>query len=361
MIELLTEFDAQYLFLGNDGSTFYVQTDRDAPRSRIVSFDVTDDAADTKRWKTLVAEAPDALEAASLVGDTLLVSYLHNAHSEVKRFALDGKSLGTIELPGLGTAGGFGGRRGDRETFYSFTSFTTPASIYRFDLEGGKSTSFRQPKTAFRPDEFETKQVFYPSRDGTKIPMFLVGKRGMKPKPSTPTLLYGYGGFDISITPTFSPSNILWMELGGLYAVANLRGGGEYGRAWHEAGMKTRKQNVFDDFISAAEWLQVQGYTSRDKLAITGRSNGGLLVGACMTQRPTYSARRARGRCTRHAAVPPLHDRMGLGFRVRLGRQRRRVPYALGLLPAAQLEVRHRLSGDDDRHSRPRRPGGARP
>ena len=272
---------------------------------------------------------------------------------------VDGKSLGTIELPGLGTAGGFGGRRGDRETFYSFTSFTTPASIYRFDLEGGKSTSFRQPKTAFRPDEFETKQVFYPSRDGTKIPMFLIDKRGMKPKPSTPTLLYGYGGFDISITPAFSPSNILWMELGGLFAVANLRGGGEYGRAWHEAGMKTRSK-------TCSTILSAQPSSCRFR-AIRPATIGDY--------RPLQWW--AIGRCV-HDPAPDLWavvPGVGVLDMLRFHRSRSDGPgfqstarpttptssLRSGLLPAAQLEVRHRLSGDDDRHSRPRRPGGARP
>jgi len=205
-------------------------------------------------------------------------------------FGLDGKLVRTVELPGIGTAGGFGGKRNDSETFYSFTGFTTPTTIYRYDLRDGKSTVFRQPKVDFNPADYETKQVFYNSKDGTRVPMFITHKKGLKLNGGNPTVLYGYGGFDISLTPSFSVGTLVWMEMGGVYAVPNLRGGGEYGKDWHDAGTKLRKQNVFDDFIAAAEWLFANRYTNPRKLAIAGGSNGGLLVGACMTQRPELFA-----------------------------------------------------------------------
>ncbi|MBI3463598.1 MAG: S9 family peptidase, partial [Planctomycetes bacterium] len=190
----------------------------------------------------------------------------------------------------LGSAAGFHGRADDRETFFSYTSFTTPTTIYRYDVERGEAAVFREPKVEFRPDEYETRQVFYSSRDGTRAPMFITHKRGLQLDGQNPTLLFGYGGFDVSITPAFSVSNLVWLEMGGVYAVPNLRGGGEYGREWHEAGMLDRKQNVFDDFLAAANWLIDNRYTSSQRLAISGRSNGGLLVGACMTQRPELFA-----------------------------------------------------------------------
>ncbi len=191
-----------------------------------------------------------------------------------------------VELPGLGTAEGFKGKRRDHETFYGFTSFTTPLSIDRYDVATGQSTVWRRPKLPFNPDEFETTQTFFASMDGTKVPMFLSHKKALKREPATPTLLFGYGGFNVSLTPRFSPEILGWMEKGGLFAMPNLRGGGEYGEDWHRSGTRLKKQNVFNDFIAAAEWLVANGYTSTPKLAIEGRSNGGLLVGACLTQRP---------------------------------------------------------------------------
>ena len=204
----------------------------------------------------------------------------------VKVFDLVGKHIRDVELPGIGTASGFGGKRDQQETFYSFSSFNRPPSSYRYDLATGKSELVRSAKVDFNPDDYEVKQVFFKSKDGTKVPMFISYKKGMKLDGTNPTLLYGYGGFNISLTPSFSISKLQWMEMGGIYAMANLRGGGEYGKAWHKAGTKTDKQNVFDDFISAAEYLIDNKYTSSKHLAIQGRSNGGLLVGACMTQRP---------------------------------------------------------------------------
>ncbi len=284
---LLTGFDAEYTFLGNDGPHFYFRTDRDAPQGRIVTVDIDQaNQSGTATLQELVRETGDALQYATLVGDRLFLAYLHDAQSQVKIHGLDGAAYGEVMLPGIGTAVGFSGSRTDRETFYLFTSFTDPGSIYRFDLETGQSTLFRQPKTSFNPQDYVTEQVFYTSKDGTRVPMFLVHKPGLKRDGNNPTILYGYGGFNIPVTPAFSVLYLVWMEMGGLVAVANLRGGSEYGKAWHEAGMKLNKQNVFDDFIAAGEWLIASRYTRTPKLAILGRSNGGLLVGACLTQRP---------------------------------------------------------------------------
>jgi prolyl oligopeptidase len=284
VVELLNDFDASYEFIDNVDAVFYFRTDLNAPRGRIIAIDVTRPAhAD---WKEIVPQTSDRLQSVSLVNDQLVVSYLKDARSEVKIFSREGRFIRQVELPGLGTAGGFGGKRKDTETFYSFTSFTTPGAIYRYDLATATSTLFRQPKVDFNPHDYETKQVFYHSKDGTRVPMFITHKRGLKLDGQNPTYLYGYGGFDISLTPNFSVANLVWMEMGGVYAMPNLRGGGEYGEEWHQAGMKLKKQNVFDDFTAAAEWLIANKYTSPKKLAIGGGSNGGLLVGACLTQRP---------------------------------------------------------------------------
>lgn len=282
--KLLDDFDASYNFIDNDGPVFWFKTDLDAPRGKVIAIDTRKPLR--SNWKVAIPEAPDALEDVSVIGNKFIVRYLKDAHAQVKLFALDGKPAGDIELPGIGSVGGFEGKRKDNETFYSFTSFTTPTTIYRYDMVSGKSTIFRQPKVAFNPSDYETKQVFYRSKDGTRVPMFITSKKGITLDGSNPTLLYGYGGFDIAITPSFSVADLIWMEMGGVYVVANLRGGSEYGEQWHEAGMKLNKQNVFDDFVAAAEWLINNKYTSRDKLAIHGRSNGGLLVGAAETQRP---------------------------------------------------------------------------
>ncbi len=281
---LVGEFDADYTFIDNEGPVFFFKTNKDAPKGRVIAIDVFDPAPE--KWKVIIPEAAETLDGVSLVGDKFIAQYLKDAHSQVKLFAVDGKPLGEVEFPGLGTASGFGGRREDKETFYSFTSFTSPARIFRYDVATGKSTLYKSPKLAFNPDDFVTEQVFYTSKDGTKVPMFLSYKKGLKKNGEVPTYLYGYGGFNISLTPAFSPANLAWMEAGGLYAQPNLRGGGEYGEAWHQGGTKLNKQNVFDDFIGAAEWLIKEGYTKPAKLAIGGGSNGGLLVGACITQRP---------------------------------------------------------------------------
>jgi prolyl oligopeptidase len=285
---LLEDFDASYAFIDNEGPVFYFSTDKNAERSRIIAIDTrTPDAA---HWKEIVAEAPQTLVDASIVNHELVLNYLRDARSEVRIVDLAGKPVRSVDLPGIGSAAGFDGKKGDTETFYSYTSFTTPSTIYRYDMKTGKSTVYRQPKVDFDPNAYETRQQFYTSRDGTRVPMFIVSKKGLKLDGSNPTYLYGYGGFDISLTPAFSVPNLEWLEMGGVYVMANLRGGGEYGEAWHEAGTKAHKQNVFDDFIGAAEWLIANKVTSPAKLSIGGRSNGGLLVGATLTQRPDLFA-----------------------------------------------------------------------
>ena len=278
------EFDADYTFIDNDGPLFYFRTNKDAPRGKVIAIDVFNPTP--ANWKTLIPEADETLEGVSLVGEKFIAQYLKDAHSQVKLFTVEGKPAGEVKFPGLGTAAGFGGRRKDKETFYSFTTFTSPATVYRYDVATGESTVYKAPKLAFNPADYVTEQVFFSSKDGTKIPMYLSYKKGLKKDGANPTYLYGYGGFNISLSPAFSPANLAWMEAGGLFALANLRGGGEYGEAWHQAGTKLNKQNVFDDFIGAAEWLIKNDYTKTEKLAIGGGSNGGLLVGACMTQRP---------------------------------------------------------------------------
>jgi prolyl oligopeptidase len=284
VVKLLDDFDAQYVFIDNDGPVFWLRTDLDAPRGRLISIDIRH--PERGNWKTLVAQGADKLEFANTVNNSFFLSYLKDARTEVRVHDLNGAFVRNVDLPGIGTAAGFGGKRKDKETFYAFTSFISPATVYRYDPQAGKSSVYRQPKVDFDPDRYETKQVFYHSKDGTRVPMFLTYKKGIKLDGENPTLLYAYGGFDISLTPFFSVPNLVWLEMGGIYAQPNLRGGGEYGEEWHQAGMKLKKQNVFDDFIAAAEWLIANKYTSTPKLAIRGGSNGGLLIGACETQRP---------------------------------------------------------------------------
>jgi prolyl oligopeptidase len=284
VVALVDSFESAYDFIDNIGPVFYFRTDSKAPRARIVAIDTRKPAE--AAWKTIVPESAETLVAASMVNHQLVAEYLADARSVVKLFEISGKPVREIALPGIGSAAGFDGKRGDSETFFSYTSFTSPTTIYRLDMKSGKSSMFRQPKVDFDPGAYETRQQFFASRDGTRVPMFIVSKKGLKPDGSNPTYLYGYGGFNISMTPGFSPANLAWLEMGGVYVMANLRGGGEYGEAWHEAGTKLHKQNVFDDFIGAAEWLVANKVTSPSKLAIGGGSNGGLLVGAAMTQRP---------------------------------------------------------------------------
>jgi prolyl oligopeptidase len=284
VIKLLDDFDAQYSFIDNDGPIFWIQTDLDTPRGRVIAIDTRH--PERGNWKTVVPQTTDTLQSATVVANLFMLSYLKDARAEVRIHDLNGKFLRNVDLPGIGTVIGFGGKRTDKETFYDFTSFISPTTVYRYDPQTGTSSIFRQPKVDFDPARFETKQVFYNSKDGTRVPMFLTYKKGLKLDGQNPTLLYAYGGFDISLTPAFSVPTIVWLEMGGVYAQPNLRGGGEYGEDWHLAGTKAKKQNVFDDFIAAAEWLIANKYTSTPKLAIRGGSNGGLLIGACLTQRP---------------------------------------------------------------------------
>ncbi len=283
-VELIGEFENDYTFIDNEGPLFFFRTDRDAPKGRIVAIDIRKPGpAD---WQEIVPESTEPLEDADIIHNLLVCSYLKDVTTRVRLFSLDGRPVKDLELPGPGTASGFGGKRSDSETFYSFQSYATPPSVYRYDFVTDESTLIEQAKVDFDPTEYLTEQVFYESKDGTRIPMFITRKKSVSLDGNAPTLLYGYGGFNISLPPSFSVSRLGWMELGGIYAVANLRGGGEYGREWHEAGKKKHKQNVFDDFIAAAEYLIANKYTRSEKLGILGRSNGGLLIGACMTQRP---------------------------------------------------------------------------
>ena len=284
VVELLNDFDASYNFIGNEGPVFWFHTDLKAPRGRVIAIDTTSPARE--RWKELVPERAETLTNVALINNIFVASYLKDARSQVELFRLDGSSAGELALPGLGSVTGFTGKRKDKETFYTYTSFTTPGTVYHYDLASGRGSVFKSPKVDFDPSAYETKQIFYKSKDGTRVPMFITHKKGLKLDGNNPTYLYGYGGFNISMTPGFSVTNLVWMEMGGVYAMANLRGGGEYGEDWHKAGTKLTKQNVFDDFIAAAEWLIANKYTSTPRLAIGGGSNGGLLVGACITQRP---------------------------------------------------------------------------
>lgn len=274
-------FQNDWSLIDTIGSTAYFTTNFRAPRYRVVKADL---AARKPVWTTVIAERPEPIQSGSIVGDRLILSYLKDATTRAAVFGLDGKPLKNLALGQFGTASGFGGKPGDSETFFAFTSFARPSTIYRYDLATGEQQIFAEPKLRFDPNAFEIRQVFYPSKDGTRIPMFIVRKKGLA-GPS-PTLLWGYGGFDVSYTPTFSASRLAWMEAGGTYVLANLRGGGEYGKAWHDGGRLANKQNVFDDFAWAGKYLKANGYTTPDGLAIQGGSNGGLLVGAVVNQHP---------------------------------------------------------------------------
>lgn len=284
VVELLAGFDASYRFIGNDADRFFVQTDNDAPRSRIVAIDLA--RPEPSAWTEVIAQRRDTIEGATIVNQRFIVNYLHDAANRVQIFSLQGRPQRAIDLPGIGSVNGFSGAPDDSETFYSFTSFTAPTTVYRYDLEHNRREVFAAPEVDFSGGDFVTRQVFYESKDGTKVPMFISHRKDLQKNGRLPVLLYGYGGFNISLTPSFSIPRAVWMEMGGVYAVANLRGGGEYGETWHEAGIVDKKQNVFDDFIAAAEFLVSEGYTSSDHIAIQGGSNGGLLVAAAMTQRP---------------------------------------------------------------------------
>lgn len=277
--------DNNWTPIGNTGATFYFVTNKDAPRLRIVTLDVT---ADAPIPKEVVAQDVATLDHAGIIGGKLFASYLVDAKSEVRRFTLDGKPLGAVKLPGIGTVSGFGGEPEDRETFFAFTSFNAPTTIYRYDTDKDAASIWEAPKLLFKPDEYVVEQRFFTSRDGTKVPMFVVRRKDVTGP--APTLLWGYGGFNISYTPVYSASRLAWMEQGGVFVLANIRGGGEYGKAWHDGGRLAKKQNVFDDFIAAGEALIAQGITGKGQLAIQGGSNGGLLVGAVVNQRPDLFA-----------------------------------------------------------------------
>ena len=281
VVELVAADEARYVYLANDATAFYFLTTKGAPRGRIVAIDLRDGAT-----REIVAQRDDLLDGAAFFGDRVIAAYLHDALASVVVYDLEGTQRSEVALPGLGSVAGFTGKRRDRETFYSYTSYTEPASIYRYDVPSGLSTRVFTPQIRFDASQFASEQVFYTSKDGTRVPMIVTWKKGTQRDGTAPAILYGYGGFDISLTPAFSSAVLVWLEMGGIYAVANLRGGGEYGERWHQGGTKANKQNTFDDFVAAAEFLIDQRWTSTPKLAIHGGSNGGLLVGACMTQRP---------------------------------------------------------------------------
>ena len=283
-IDLIDNFDHEYTLVGNDGPVLFFKTDLRAPRRRLVAIDLNHPKQ--QDWKEVIPEAAATLQQVSLVGNRFAACYLKDVVSQVKIFSMDGRLVNDVPLPGIGAVVGFQGKRKDTETFYTFSSLATPPTIYHYDMTRGTSRLFRRAEVKFNPDDYAVEQVFYSSKDGTRVPMFIAHRKGIKLDGSNPTLLYGYGGFNISLPPVFSIGRVAWMEMGGVYVQANLRGGSEYGEAWHKAGTKLQKQNVFDDFIAAAQWLIEHRYTRPDKLAIQGGSNGGLLVGAAMTQRP---------------------------------------------------------------------------
>ncbi|MTI20055.1 S9 family peptidase, partial [Fulvivirga sp. RKSG066] len=283
IVQVVAGFDNDHYVLASVGSKLLINTNLDAPNNRVVEVDASNPAPEN--WKTFIPESENVLSVAT-GGGKIFANYLVDAKTEIKQYSLEGKLEREIELPGIGTATGFSGREQDKTIYYSFTSFTYPSSIFEYDIATGKSTLYEQPEVDFNPEDYETKQVFYKSKDGTEVPMFIVHKKGLELNGKNPTYLYSYGGFNVSLRPSFSTSRIVWLENGGVYAQPNIRGGGEYGEKWHKAGTKMQKQNVFDDFIAAGEYLIENKYTSSDYLAIAGGSNGGLLVGATMTQRP---------------------------------------------------------------------------
>ncbi|MCW5851987.1 MAG: S9 family peptidase, partial [Anaerolineae bacterium] len=290
VVELIADLEATYQFVGNDGPDFYLRTNLEAPRGRLIGVDTIQ--PDKAHWRTIIPESSDPLEHVLVVHGEFIALYMHHASDQLRRFDRTGTPLGEIPLPGLGAVPApnhlfnLTGKPQDHELYYAFWSFLQPVTVYRYDFERGQSERVFAPRLAFDTDAYQTRQVFVPSRDGTRVPLFLTHRRDLQPDGQNPTLLYGYGGFNIALTPTFAVSNLVWLEMGGVLAWANLRGGSEYGEEWHQGGMLANKQNVFDDFIACAEYLIEEGITSPPKLAIYGRSNGGLLVGAAMTQRP---------------------------------------------------------------------------
>jgi prolyl oligopeptidase len=280
---IVSDFKNDYSVLENENANLFVVTDNNAPNKRIIVIDVN--RPNPENWKDLIPETTQVLEPATCSG-FIFAHYMKDAVSQVKQYDYTGKLIREIQLPGLGTADGFSGKKIDKRVYFTFTNYILPATIYALEAESGVSEVYRKSKCQFKSEDYESKQIFYTSKDGTKVPMIITHKKGLRLDGKNPTILYGYGGFNISLTPNFSISNAVWMENGGVFAVPNLRGGGEYGKEWHDAGTQLRKQNVFDDFIAAAEYLVTEKYTSSQFLALRGGSNGGLLVGAVMTQRP---------------------------------------------------------------------------
>lgn len=283
-VALIDNFEADYSFIGNEGPVFYFRNNLGAPLGRLIAIDTR--KPERENWKEILPESKDTLQSVSLVGNLFIATYLEDAKTAVRVYTMSGEHVRDIAMPGIGSARGFGGKRTDTDTFFSFMSFTTPPTIYHYDVVTGKAEVFAETHVDIDMRRYETKQVFYQSADGTRVPMFISYRKGIKLDGNNPTLLYGYGGFNYALTPYFSISRVAWMEMGGVFAVANIRGGGEYGQKWHKAAIKTNRQKAFDDFIAAGQWLIDNGYTSTKRLAIQGGSNGGTLVGACMTQRP---------------------------------------------------------------------------
>jgi prolyl oligopeptidase len=288
VVELIDAFEYSYEFIGNVGNRYLFLTDDNAPRKRVIAIDIERPARD--QWQEVIAESDATLAGVTRVGDRLVAQYLRDAAGQARLFGLDGTAVGEVALPGIGTVAGFERSTEGSETFFAFTSFTQPVTIHRLDVATGEATGFRAPKLPFEPANYETRQVFFTSKDGTRVPMFITARKGVELNGKNPTILYGYGGFDISLTPGYAPYAMAWLEEGGIYASVNLRGGGEYGRDWHQAGTKTNKQNVFDDMAAAGEFLIAQQYTSPAHMAIHGRSNGGLLAAAVAMQRPDLFA-----------------------------------------------------------------------
>jgi len=283
-VMIIEGFEYDYTLAGSMGDDLYFRTNDGAPRNRLIAINTQQPGRD--HWREVIAETEDVLDDVNLVGGKIITTYMQDAKTIVKVFDTDGKQTGAVELPGIGSANGFNGKFDDDETFFTFSSFNSPPTISKLNISTGEVSVFKTPDVAMNPDDYVVKQVFYSSKDGTRVPMFIAHRKDVVPDGNTPTMLYGYGGFNVSMTPYYSTVRLTWMDMGGIYAVANLRGGGEYGEEWHQAGTKLNKQNVFDDFIAAAEYLIAEGYTNTDKLAIFGGSNGGLLVGAVVNQRP---------------------------------------------------------------------------
>ncbi|WP_394203424.1 prolyl oligopeptidase family protein [Shewanella waksmanii] len=288
VVELIIDLEAEYQFLGNDKSVFYFKTDLAAPNGKVIAIDVN--SPDKANWQTIIAESSDPISNVEIIHDHFVVSYLHDVLGKLTIFSMNGDKRQDVDLPGKGKVAGPYGKRSKDYFYYVFNSYVQPQTTYRFDFKTGQSTLFAKPDISFNPDDYVSEQVFYTSKDGTRVPMMVSYKKGLKKNGANPTLLYAYGGFAISLTPRFSPANIAWMDMGGIYAVPNIRGGAEYGESWHKAGMFDKKQNVFDDYYAAAEYLIEQGYTNSTKLGAYGRSNGGLLMGAVLTQRPDLFA-----------------------------------------------------------------------